>query len=331
MDIESVAIRGDGVAAYCCAHLLRNAGFQVALERLDRPRVPAIMLSDAAVALIRDVFDRPSIFADLPRIDRRVVAWGAAAAGSLPHSAVVVSETFLLDSLELGFLDDTVIEPGFTVYTSRPLPPAALEQRFGSRRAAAVRVALKDSHDLSACWIESLEEGWLFLLPNASESTWLLAIGSSLESLPGQSRIIGPRIEVLPGRSGEFPTCPRIMSPLIGDGWLACGSVAMAFDPICGDGTAQAIREAILASAVIRALAKGGDAPSLYAHYEAILTAAMRRHLALSMDFYRTGGVGPWWQTELESLAEGHRWCTAKLASAEEPRYQLKDFELIPR
>ena len=301
------------------------------MERLDRPRVPAIMLSDTAVALMRDVFDRPHLFADLPRIDRRVVAWGVAAAGSLPHSAVVVSETFLLESLELGLLDDTAMEPDFTVYTSRPLPPIATEQRFGSRRAAAVRVAIKDSRDLSACWIESLEDGWLFLLPNAAESTWLLAIGSSLESLLQRSRVIAPRIEVLAGHSGEFPTCPRIVSPLCGDGWLACGSVAMAFDPICGDGTAQAVREAILASAVIRAVANGGDTASLYAHYEAILTAAMRRHLALSTDFYRTGGSSLWWQTELESLAEGHRWCTAKLATAGEPRYQLKDYELIPR
>jgi hypothetical protein len=330
-DFGSVAIRGDGVAAYCCAHLLRNAGFQVSLERLDRPRVPAIMLSDTAVALIRDVFERPHLFADLPRIDRRAVAWGKAEAGSLPHSAVVVSETYLLENLELGLLDDTAIEPGFTVYTSRPLPPVAAELRFGTRRAAAVRAVLENPKDQSACWIESLENGWLFLLPNASESTWLLAIGASLDVLLAQSRIIAPRIEILPGRSGEFPACPRITSPLCGDSWLACGSVAMAFDPICGDGTAQAVREAILAAGLIRALAAGGDAASLYAHYEAILTAAMRRHLALSVDFYRTGGTGPWWQAELESLMEGHRWCTAKLEAAGEPRYQLQGFELIPR
>ena len=31
-----------------------------------------------------------------------------------------------------------------------------------------------------------------------------------------------------------------------GSGWLACGTAAMGFDPICGDGTGYAVREGIL-------------------------------------------------------------------------------------
>jgi hypothetical protein len=328
----SVAIRGDGVAAYCCAHLLRDTGFHVSLERQDRPRVPAIMLSDAAVGLIRDVFARPSLFSGLPRIERRCVLWGNAPNPALlPHSAIVVSENFLLESLECGFTGDIGSPSDFTIYTSRPTPSVTAEQRFGSQRAFAAQVALKDPADLSACWIESLEDGWLFLIPNASESTWLLAVGASPEALLEQSRAIAPRVSLLSSRSGEFSTCPRMLSPLCADRWLACGTVAMGFDPICGDGTAHAIREAVLASAVIRAIAGGGDAPSLFSHYETLLTAGMRRHLALCAEYYRTGGSGPWWRMAAESLTQGHRWCTVKLAGAGEPRYQLKGFELIAR
>ena len=329
---RSVLIRGDGVAAYCCAHLLANAGFRVSMERPDRPRVPAIMLSDAALALIRDVFGQPSLFAALPRIARRVVKWGEAAGPvSLPHSAVVVSETFLLESLAPVFETDAGSAPAFTVYTSRPLPAAATEHRFGSRHAAAAQVALRDPADLSGCWIESLENGWLFLIPNAAQSTWLLAVGGPLESLLESSRVIAPRVNLLGGRSGEFATCPRILSPLCGDGWLACGTVAMAFDPICGDGTAQAVREAILAAAVVRGIAAGGDAAGLFSHYEMRLTAAMLRHLTLCADFYRTGGKSSWWQAELQSLEAGYRWCAEKVAGAGEPRYQLRDFVLERR
>jgi hypothetical protein len=307
------------------------------MQRVDRPRVPAIMLSSAAVELIRDVFERPSLFSHLPRIERRIVAWGdSPGPNSISHSAVVVSEAFLLESLEGGIARDEVSqnpdsEPEFTVYTSRPVPSIAIEQRFGSRRASAAQVSLKDSADLSACWIESLEQGWMFLIPNASESAWLLGIGSPIEALLGESRVIGPRLDLLGGRSGEFSTCPRILSPLCGDHWLACGTVAMGFDPICGDGTAHAIREAILAAAVIRAIAAGGHASSLYAHYETLLTGGMRRHLALCADFYRSGGSGTWWQSELAAIQEGYRWCTAKLAAAGEPRYQLRGFELVAR
>jgi hypothetical protein len=307
-------------------------GFQVAIERLERPRVPAIMLSDAALGLIRDVFGQPSLFSDLPRIQRRNVVWGDPVnPSSLPHSAVVVSEKFLLESLATGLAGDIDRSPEFTVYTSRPMPPFAIEQRFGSRRAEAAQVVLKDRADLSVCWIESLEGGWLFLIPNARESTWLLAVGAPMKALLEHSLAIAPRVNLLGDSSGEFSACPRILSPLCGDHWLACGTVAMGFDPICGDGTAHAIREAILASAVIRAIAKGGDAPSLFSHYEMLLTAGMRRHLALCAEFYQTGGSGPWWRRELESLEEGYRWCTSKLAGAGEPRYQLRGFELIAR
>jgi hypothetical protein len=282
--------------------------------------------------LIRDVFGRPSLFSGLPRIERRNVVWGnSVSPTSLAHSAVVVSEKFLLESLECGTGGNLDGSPEFTIHTSRPIPSIAMEQRFGSRRASAAQVELKDRADQSACWIESLEAGWLFLIPNAQESTWLLVVGAPLEAMLGESRAIAPRVNLLSGRSGEFSTCPRILSPLCGDGWLACGTAAMAFDPICGDGTAHAIREAILASAVIRAIAAGGDAPSLLSHYEMLLTAAMRRHLALCAEFYQTGGSGPWWRRELESLEEGYRWCTSKLAGAGEPRYQLRGFELVAR
>jgi len=151
----NVLIRGNGVAARCCAHLLRNAGFRVAIEQVDRPRVPAIMLSNAALALIRDVFGRPSLFLEWPCIQRRMVAWGNAAGPiDLAHSAVVVSENVLLESLGRGLereLEEKIgFAPQFTVHTSNPMPLIAKEERFGSRRAVAAQVALRDRADLSA-------------------------------------------------------------------------------------------------------------------------------------------------------------------------------------
>ncbi len=95
-----VLIQGDGVAAACCAHLLRRSGIAVRTERAGRPRIPAILLSEAALALIRDVFDRPNLLAEAPRIDRRMVAWGpGAAAVDVPHLAVMASEAALLAAL----------------------------------------------------------------------------------------------------------------------------------------------------------------------------------------------------------------------------------------
>jgi 2-polyprenyl-6-methoxyphenol hydroxylase-like FAD-dependent oxidoreductase len=140
--------------------------------------------------------------------------------------------------------------------------------------------------------------------------------------------MIRERIASVTRSSKEFPACPRIMSPLCGQEWLACGTAAMAFDPICGDGTAHAVREAILACAVVRAVSAGGDAAELLAHYETRLVAGFYRHLALCRQFYESGHHGPWWEAEVTALNRGLEWCARKAGGGRQFRYQLNGFEL---
>jgi hypothetical protein len=318
-----VIIRGDGVAAYCCAHLLAKAGFHVDLEAVDRPRLPVILLGEQALVLIRDVFEKPTLFADAPRIRKRVVAWGPNAKPlTVEHSAVMVSEQTLLDAIRPG-LPHGAREFDWSILAAQPLPRGVSEHSFGVRLASALPVALKDGVDRESCRIESLEEGWLFLT-----SGWLLAVGAPAETLVAKSHVIAPEITHIGASSGDFPAYARIASPLCAPGWLACGTAAMAFDPICGDGTAHAVREAILASAVIRALANGGPTDDLLSHYETRLTAGFRRHLMLCRQFYLSGGTGALWMSELEAIDRGIQWCAAALNRHASFRYQLRGFEL---
>jgi hypothetical protein len=321
-----VIIRGDGVAAYCCAYLLTKAGLAVDLQPADRPRLPVILLGEQALGLIRDIFDQPALFDNLPRIRRRVVAWGPGAKPiDVEHSAVVVSEALLLESIRPRHSDQTETKAScWEIYAAPPLPSAVVQHRFGSRTACASPVNLKEGSDSAACWIESLEDGWLFLV-----SGWLLAVGAPAETLLAKSKVVAREVSGVAGRAGEFPAYARIASPLCAPGgWLACGTAAMAFDPICGDGTAHAIREAILASAVIRALADGGSPDDLLAHYEARLTAGFRRHLMHCRQFYLSGGAGALWRSELEAIDRGIQWSDAKLGAHAIFRYQLRGFEL---
>lgn len=279
-----------------------------------------ILLGDQALALIRDVFDQPALFSDAPRIRKRNVAWGKGL-HAVEHSAVLVSEEILLGAIRAMY-ESRGPDPPVTIYAARPLPSPAVDQCFGSRFAQAVPVSLRPDAEIDTCWIESLETGWLFLAPG-----WLLAVGASPEALLAESRVVAPQIANCAAAHGSFPAYARIASPLAGDGWLASGTAAMAFDPICGDGTAQAIREAILASAVVRAIANGGNTADLLAHYQARLTAGFERHLSLCREFYRTGGDGPLWQSELEAIDRGIAWSKAALAK-HIFRYQLRGFEL---
>ncbi len=325
-----VLIRGDGVAACCCAHLLKSAGFEIALEPVERPRLPVIMLGEQALALMRDVFDKPDLLHGLPRISKRIVVWGPNAKPlAVEHSAVVVSEEALLEAIR-PFLSEASLlaKARWTIFAARPLPASSAEHCFGSRMASTVPVTLKSDCDPTACWIESLGNGWLFLVPYAPGLAWLLAVGGAAEALLGCSRVIALVISRLGSPSGLFPAFARITSPLCTGDWLACGTAAIAFDPICGDGTAQAVREAILAAAVVRALSKGGTARGLLWHYEQRLTAGFRRHLELCRTFYQSGGTTPLWRSELDAIGRGIRWCDARLHASGDFRYQLRGFEL---
>lgn len=325
--MKSIAIRGSGIAAKGCAHILTGAGLRVAIEESCRPSVPTIMLSDPALALIRSVFDRPDLFADRPRVKHRLVAWGGPTV-MIPHGAALASE----DQVQAALPDCKTIDAiaDFTIHAAPPVPLGEM-RLFGDRHAVAAKVKLRDPSCAQEARIEAVASGWLYLVPAETGEGWLLGVGGSVDALLGQSALIAPVVDAMGATSTPFLAAPRLHLPLHGAGWLACGTAALGFDPICGDGTAQSVREAILAAAVVTAIAEGGDRAALLSHYQSMLIAAMRRHLLLCAQFYANGGQGDWWRAQHEALVEGHHWCTALLAKMPEPRFLLDGFRLVPR
>ncbi|WP_416464581.1 hypothetical protein [Sphingomonas sp. VDB2] len=326
--MKSIAIRGSGIAATGCAHILAGAGFRVAIEERRRLSVPTIMLSDPALRLIRGVFDRPDLFADQPRVMRRLVGWGGPAV-MVPHGAALASE----DQVQTALPSIPSSQAGpadFTIHAAPPVPLGEM-QIFGERNAVAARVKLRDPTCIEEARIEAVAAGWLYLVPAEPGFGWLLGVGDSVDRLLGQSALIAPVVDALGAISMPFPAAPRLQWPLHGDDWLACGTAALGFDPICGDGTAQSVREAILAAAVVTAIAEGGDRAALLTHYRSMLIAAMRRHLLLCAQFYANGGQGDWWRAQHEALMAGHHMCTGLLARLPEPRFLLDGFRLVSR
>jgi hypothetical protein len=286
-------------------------------------------VSEAAQSLLCDVYGRQDLFHGLFRIDRRIVAWDRGSAPiALPHQAVVISEEALLELLRPA--QDESGPAGvadWTVYTSRPLPASVQQHRFGSRTASIAPVDLKDSAP-PACWIEALECGWLFLIPTGPTSGWLISIGAPHDILLAESRLIADRVRVSGPAGAAFPAYPGIADPICAPGWLACGAAALSFDPLCGDGTGNAVREAILASAVIRAATARDDVDRLLSHYRSRLIAGFARHLELCRGFYSSGNRGPWWEREIASLNEGIAWCGQVLEAGNAFHYRLSGFEL---
>jgi hypothetical protein len=321
------------LAGSCCSRLLRDAGVHVALETLNRPKLPAIMLGDTTQKLLRDVFDREDLFAGFPRIRRRVVLWGSQGEPiTLPHSAVVASEKELLDRIQQGLEPSEHVKSeslDWTIFASSPLPPSSVEHHFGSRPATASAVSLESQCDAESCWTESLENGWLFLLPVENRTGWLLSVGDSAESLLAKSRLIKKQVGELRPSRGTFPSHPRVAFPLSGRGWLSCGTAALGFDPLCGDGAGNAAREAILGAAAVRAAAIAtDDADDIAAHYQARLLGGFKRHLALCFEFYKSGHSGPWWENQLEELQRGLSWCSQQIEGSNGSRFRLNGFTL---
>ena len=334
--MKSIAIRGSGIAASGCAHILAGAGLRVAIEERRRPSVPTIMLSDPALGLIRSVFDRPDLFSDRPRVKRRVVAWGGPPV-IVPHGAALASEAQVQAALAVPAA--AAADPAdFTIHTASPLPLGEMRV-FGDRNAVAARVKLRDPALANEARIEAVAGGWLYLVPAEAGTGWLLGVGGAIAALLGQSALIAPVVDAVGAVSTPFLAAPRLHLPMHGAAggadrgadWLACGTAALGFDPICGDGAAQSVREAILAAAVVTAIAEGGDRAALLSHYQSMLIAAMRRHLLLCAQFYANGGTGDWWRAQHEALMDGHRWCTSLLAKLPEPRFLLDGFRLVPR
>lgn len=329
---DPISIRGRGVAALCSARLLSALDLNWTFKPEPRSSAPALLLSDQALALMRDCLGDPTLLQGRRRVLWRIVAWGGRDPVEVEHGAIVLDEGDLEAALAVktAILSMAPCDAAYAIHAAAPFPEPEV-RRFGARPSHGARIALLRQEDASACWIEAVDNGWLFLIPTGEAQGWLLAVGAPVDELLALSHHIAPRVTLWETSAATFETAPRMLARLAGPGWLACGTEAIAFDPICGDGTAQAIREAVLAAAVARALADGEDPQALATHYQSMLLAAMRRHLRLCAQFYSDGGSAPWWQDQLASLAEGFDWCTAQLATLPEPAFVLQGSRLVRR
>lgn len=330
-----VLVCGDSVAAAAVAQLLWREGVAMARTGAPAARVPAVMIGGATRRLFGDIFapaDDP--MAGLWPIAERHVRWGDAPAVVVPHQAWVLTggdcerRLRAVAPLVGGNGPAPGGDAGWTVHAGGP---AGEYLPFGDRPARAVRVSLRGTANPHACIAESLDAGWLFLLPYGAGEAWLLCIGEygSPAAAVSESVLVEAAVIDIQEDGGAFAAAPRMADPLSGPGWLRCGAAAAGFDPLCGDGVGNALREAILAAAVIRtALNDSALAGPAVAHYERQLRAAMHRHLRNCAAFYVSGGNGPWWRAQRGACEAGVVCLQSHLNAGGPPRFRLVDFSL---
>lgn len=98
----------------------------------------------------------------------------------------------------------------------------------------------------------------------------------------------------------------------------------MSFDPICGEGVGNAIRQAILGCAVIQSWGDG----SICSDYSLRLALGFVRHLEACHQFYTSANGSEWWAEEISALDKGIARIRQSLETAPPPRYRMVGFEL---
>ena len=150
---------------------------------------------------------------------------------------------------------------------------------------------------------------------------------AQLQGMLAQTRHLGNEIVAMDNPVTISKGAPQIASSICGKNWLAVGDAAFSVDPICGDGTGYAIREAILATTVLESICAGIPAEACLSHYTLRLQHAFSQHIKMCIQYYAEGFSASTWQKEIEQMKMA---LSVGLNHETKLEYKLIGFRLVP-
>ena len=292
------------------------------LEQRALARRRHILLSEKTARLLTAIWDDPMLLAGTHPIRERAVSWEAARdVEVLPSPGIALDIDDLIQRLEAGlslppsaadatsdaaWIVDT--RPGSTGPSDADSPMCA----FGDRHAWFSQVELRtDSRD-DLCIMESVADGWAFLLPTGGglASLQFVSIPScvpppSPAEVGAATRAIRDAIGNVGAWSDPIPCMPRARLPPTSAGRLAVGEGALAFDPISGDGVGHALRGAVLAATTLDDIVSGKETAECLHDYANTLRRAMAQHLRTCLGLYRDAPLAAAWRKEIGAMETG--------------------------
>ncbi|MFE9479288.1 hypothetical protein ACFYNM_11855 [Streptomyces spororaveus] len=325
-----VEIAGAGLAELTCARLLADRGHRVRLPP-PRPSAPTVgadprplLLTGPTLELVGSLWGGGLIEDGWP-ITHRHARWGAGPSPApFPQPGRVMDGALLGARMRerLGAGDRSQEPPEWTVTATsgeqpvheRPVHEQAVHEQTGRRRLLAGIAPLRRRRDQDTARLDCTALGWLHLtplgrgdclvqamVPGPAEAPAELLAGLLAESAFDALLRRPPRTAVALAAAPRVHLAPAVPPAVGSGGLLVVGAGALRYDPLSGTGTAQALRTAILAAAVIDAAATGRPATALCAHYTDRLRAAFREHLHTCLRLYTTAfDTGPW-QDEIDA------------------------------
>lgn len=317
---RSVIVRGSGVAALTCARLLDTQGWSVRLEQAVPARRHCLMLSEATCGLLAALWNDPLLLAGAHPIRERAVSWGLESeADVVPAPGLAISAIELARRLAASLrLSPADFTDASWIVDARPDSPETIGapmRAFGCRHAWVSQASLRAGSRSELCVMETVVDGWIFLLPTGAgqASLQFVSIPSiTLKRTPSEvvaaTRTIQKAIDDIGVWSDPMPCMPRARLPPACARRIAIGEAALGFDPISGDGVGHALRGAVLAATSLHAIADGTPIAGCLDGYASTLRRAMTHHLNACIGLYE-GMFG--WKDEVSAMAAGVALLTA--------------------
>ncbi|MBT2412048.1 hypothetical protein J7I94_15970 [Streptomyces sp. ISL-12] len=317
-----VAIAGSGLAELTCAWLLAGRGHRVR-PAADAPAAGArpLLLTGPTLELLGSLWG-DGLLHGTWRLDHRQVRWGT---GERPtrfaQPARVVDGAVLAARMRERLATALGPSAGTArwVVTARSPDGPGSRLTAGRRHLLAGTAPLRSGTDERTALLDTTALGWLQLTPLGAGRCLVQAMvpGPAEDPTALLTRLLaasglGRVLRHAPRAAAAVPAAPRLhhtpaLSPgdLTPAGRITVGAGAIRFDPLSGTGTAQALRTAVLAAAVIDADAGGAPVAPLCRHLTDRLRAAFAEHLATCAALYGSALTSVAWQDELDAARLG--------------------------
>lgn len=364
--MQRALIIGGGVAGLSCAHLLAQSGWEVEIWGTAARTSFTVLLNDATCYLLQDIWQlEQSFWQNFYVLDERRVCWGMSAdVLHIPQPSVVMNGNCLVEYLEKRLLQQyqqlvhlesaPLIEPidgdvladaghfSWVIDASGRQSVIAKHavgshrHTFGQRCILSQEVMLTAASQQTACWMETVPDGWLFLAPRGGNQALLQCMVPAVTqethqmlTLLEQTRFLKTFVDTLLGSSCVFKAFPQILDPLCGSKWIAVGDAAFSLDPMSGDGTGYALRGAILAASVINGIASGLDKTHCLRHYTLRLHKTFFSHLQECLKYYSIAFSSSSWKEEIQLMQRVWQY-NFNTAQKESFAYKLEGLRLVP-
>ena len=292
------------------------------LEQSAPARRRRVLLSEATARLLAALWGDPLLLAGTHPIRERAVSWGAAPdVDVLPAPGIAIDVDDLIQRLAEGLClplgaADAASDAAWIVDT-RPgsIGPSDADppmHAFGGRHAWISQVELRTDSRHDLCVMESVADGWAFLLPTGGGFASLQFVSipscvppSSPAEVGAATRVIRDAIGKFGAWSDPIPCMPRVRLPPARAGRLAVGEGALAFDPISGDGVGHALRGVVLAATTLHEIVSGEEIAECLNDYANTLRRAMVQHIQTCIGLYRDASLAAAWQEEIGAMEAG--------------------------